>query len=343
MGTTWHVNTLTLVTLMLLFSLEVWLSLFPVAVNTEAQNTRQVFEYKFADLAGEYYSGDGCAVNATIKIRPDGTFVRIGSGCEGNQRVEQGSISLRKHRLELHTLFEYQANAFNSARSNFNRAPNGNEPELLCPVRWGKRMYLVSARTEQQWLVELLKQSKIDIDTADVNAFVGFSCDVNAGFEPRQALQGTAYIKIGDENKAAEGVPDLPACYLPYILKKPVKGEIVSIISCVRMQESPLMCDSNSNKGSAEKSTTQPNPPSLPGSESGEEVTAKVNVGLGSGIKRGMTLYVLSEEFSEKATVVSTDEASSVIKWNRYPFFHKHSAPPGVKGKVSSQLSVPRS
>jgi hypothetical protein len=336
-----HVNTLTIAMLITILFMGAWLSRYYGADNAgSGESNAQQLLYSFSDLAGEYYFGDGCAVNSSLKINPDGTFDRTGAGCEGRGHFEHGSVVLKDHRLELHGAFEYETNAFEpSSRMNFRKTEGTGCDDLLCPVKWGSRLYLVSARMEHAGYAQLMKKAKIDINTAEANPFIGFACDVTSGYEPRQTLHGLhAYIRVGDENKKVAGIPDLPSRYLKYILKQPAKGKIVKVVSRVVMRDvmSPLTSGTEAGACKTTKCETAA-PPLLGPTEPSEELTALVNVGRRSGIKPGMHVFVERKTFHDEASVLNVEEDTSLIKFSHQPM-DKLDKAPGIGAAVSSAV-----
>ena len=164
-----------------------------------------------AGLAGKYYSGDGLGFNMTLVIKPEGGFSYESRGCTGKYAEANGAATIANGVITL--------------------KPEGKvkqQPFTLIPVRWDERLYLV-----------------------DKEKLLEFCNDVNQGSEPRKDAHGSAYIRIGDERKVVSGPPNLPGEWRTFLLRKPVVGVVVKMISAYK---------------------------------------AEVNLGAEDGIKKGMTL-----------------------------------------------------
>jgi hypothetical protein len=86
-------------------------------------------------------------------------------------------------------------------------------PTRLLVVRWGARRYLVP------------------LVPSDREAILGFCNTVNQGYEPRKFIAGYPYLNGGDEGKAVTGLPDLPGKWKGFLLKKPIEGKILRVVS----------------------------------------------------------------------------------------------------------------
>src|SRR6188508_3426377 len=84
-----------------------------------------------AEWAGEYHFGDGLGVNVTFAISPNRGFVAIWTGCLGVYGRSLGTVTESNGRLLLNHEAPNQPGGF------------GNFSNVLVPVRWGERLYLV--------------------------------------------------------------------------------------------------------------------------------------------------------------------------------------------------------
>jgi len=78
-------------------------------------------------------------------------------------------------------------------------------PTEFLPIRWGTRQYLVP------------KEGVLDFCNA-----------INQGDEPRCQRHGSFFLRAGDWNQPAPGLPDLPTSWLEQVLAKPVQGELTA-------------------------------------------------------------------------------------------------------------------
>lgn len=143
--------------------------------------------------AGDYYEGDGLGANISISLAPDTGIAATWHGCTGLYGANRGKVVERDGTLR----FEYEQP---------NKAGFGGFPDTLRPVRWGERRYMI-------------QQDKM----------MGFVNAINHGLEPRERVHGMFLLAQEDENKAAEGLPDLPPAYLALIRRAPMRVRVVSI------------------------------------------------------------------------------------------------------------------
>lgn len=144
--------------------------------------------------AGAYYYGDGMGVNVTLHLAPKAGFVFSWSGCLGTYDRNYGSWTDKDGRLELTFTFP-------NVRQGF----QGLAPVLI-PVRWGERHYLIAS-----------------------TALADFANEVNSGSEPRDCAHGSALLRVNDERKPVQGLPELPRECADLLLTEPVEGMIVAI------------------------------------------------------------------------------------------------------------------
>ncbi len=74
-------------------------------------------------------------------------------------------------------------------------------------VQWGEREYLISDRK-----------------------MLDFCNEVNTHFEPRDTIQGSVYLKVGDENKPVDGKPDIPEYWEKYLIND-VHGKVIKKVN----------------------------------------------------------------------------------------------------------------
>lgn len=165
------------------------------AANSKRDQIRAEIETLGAHpWAGEYYAGDGLGVNTFLYLAPKAGYVFEWHGCLGLYDRNYGSITEKDGKLNLSFTFE-------NSREGF----QGVAPELI-PVEWDERRYLIPS-----------------------DDMVGFCNQVNQGAEPRSDVHGLYFLRRGDEDKAAEARPKLPAEFQDYLLPKPVEATIVAV------------------------------------------------------------------------------------------------------------------
>jgi hypothetical protein len=205
------------------------------------------------EWVGKYYYGDHTGTNVTLAFARESGFTYIFTGCLGIYGLGYGNTEWSDGRLKL--LFE----------SADDQGFASIEREYIA-VRWGRRHYLITP-----------------------DEMIRFSNAVNAGLEPCFGFDcGGFLLKQEDKNKKVRGKPDIPAEYRLYLLQKPVKAQIQSVIES-RIERSKIM------------------------PEHQDRVTnITLDVGGNKGIKPGMELYVYNPTtFFEKATITKVEEQSS--------------------------------
>jgi len=147
---------------------------------------------KESEWMGNYHYGDGLGSNARLVISEAEGFYYRNSGCVGLYELDYGSIRWVEGNVQL--LGTQQRN-------------DGPRRDILVPVRWGERHYL------------LWKDQLLDF----VNA-------VNAGMEPCQEICFQFFLKDGEQERVPPGVPQLPAPYRDYLLSRPITAKVIAVV-----------------------------------------------------------------------------------------------------------------
>lgn len=170
--------------------------------------------------AGSYYFGDGLGANMILTLAPTAGFAFEWRGCMGVYDRNYGTVNpTEQGTVRLHPVFEN------------NPALMGVAEELV-PIAWGQRRYLVP-----------------------VEDVIEFCNSVNARDEPRTRMWGSYYLRRGDDEKLAEGEPQLPEAFQDYLLSKPVQAEIIGMepptsdeaMGALRSRETPVMLNVGSS------------------------------------------------------------------------------------------------
>lgn len=144
--------------------------------------------------AGAYFRGDGFDQNRTLLLAPGAGFTFRWSGCPGEVDRNWGNVRVEDGRLGLEFALP---NAHTEHRGC---------PEVLVPVRWGERRYLIAP-----------------------DEFADFSDSINGGYEPRSSMLGRVWLHEGDWRLEAEDRPDLPPEFRHYLLAQPLETTIVAV------------------------------------------------------------------------------------------------------------------
>jgi hypothetical protein len=146
------------------------------------------------ELAGKYYRGDGLGDQAALTLETDSVFILSRSFDDAGSSVtrDSGEYSVVRGHIVLFPNWPNSVEYAAGVHTHF------------VPIRWGTRDYLVPD--------ELM---------AD------FCNEVNLGFEPRDWVNGTFFLRESDWGKSVEGFPDLPGDWNSYMLPRPLNGEIV--------------------------------------------------------------------------------------------------------------------
>jgi hypothetical protein len=153
-------------------------------------------EKEAPSIAGRYFYGDGLGVNCSLKLSSSGSFDFKWRGClglydsnYGGYVIQDGLVILKPKRLNIGKGFR-------------------GTPTKFLPVVWGERHYLVP-----------------------VDKALDFVNEINQGSEPRKnrLAGGMFYLRLGDEERAVQGIPGLPTKWLDYLLPEPVRGKIIKM------------------------------------------------------------------------------------------------------------------
>jgi hypothetical protein len=162
----------------------------------ETPGTGDPVKRPVAELAGEYRFGNGLGMNFSLTIEPEGRFSYAWRGCTGFCDASLGEAKLEAGHLILKPDTPV---AMHTIR--------GHDSDLI-PVRWGERLYLVPP--VQRW---------------------AFCNQVNQGGEPRNHRLGGFYLRQGDWDKRVTGLPSVPREWDSLLLKKPLIGRVIEVLS----------------------------------------------------------------------------------------------------------------
>ena len=146
--------------------------------------------------AGQYYTGDGLGVNQSLYLAPETGFVYVWTGCLGIYDFNHGSVEQRDDGVLV-----LQPKLENTGRLGV--------PTKLCPVKWGRRSYLVP-------------ESKL----------LDFASAVNSGAAAQKYHQPFFLLRLNDGQNPREplppeqGLPTGPKLLMDKLLKRPLKVTI---------------------------------------------------------------------------------------------------------------------
>ncbi|QOC23244.1 hypothetical protein IC757_03575 [Wenzhouxiangella sp. AB-CW3] len=146
--------------------------------------------------AGEYYAGDGTAVNIYLWLAPESGFVFEWHGCLGLYDINHGTIGFDGKTIHLDFKHPNEREGFQGLA------------EALIPIEWGDRRYLVPPDEMGE-----------------------FANDVNACLETRQGSRGGHLLRRGDHELKASGYPILPEEFAAYLLEDPIDATITDVVS----------------------------------------------------------------------------------------------------------------
>ncbi|MFE0499948.1 hypothetical protein ACFW0P_04105 [Lysobacter soli] len=151
--------------------------------------------------AGEYADGDGLGANRRVWLAPQAGIAGTLSGCLGLYDSRLGSV------VESTGVLKLQLDRTRDT-------PFSALPDELVPVRWGQRRYLIAP-----------------------SELISFVNAIHQGFEPRTDAHGMFLLGRGDEEKPAEGLPDLPERYRSAIRSAALDVGVIAV------EPSPARCD----------------------------------------------------------------------------------------------------
>jgi hypothetical protein len=208
-------------------------------------------------IASTYYRGYGAPPDESLTILPDGRVAfrwTQSSGCSAFPARNLGFARLSDSVLILYFLLRDGQSPYKS-NGEFGRTEFQTQVELL-PVSWGQRTYLIPRE-------EML----------------GFCNAINQGLEPRNQAEGLSYLRADDWKKDVAGWPELPAEWMPFLLREPVLGRILELMEGCR---------------------------------------ARVDLGSKVGIRTGMELSFQGERFPCRGTVIGVEPDSCIVALPEY-------------------------
>jgi len=204
-----------------------------------------------SSLVGSYTFGGCTAEASTLRIEVNGLFAmdaHVGCGAPrhhltGKARIDNGYLVLETSQVVDEALKIFHI-----------------YPSAFLPVTWGERHYLIPR-----------------------DGLLEFCNDVNAGFIASSWRDYGVYLKDGDQRKKAAGRPPLPKECSPYLLTRPLRGKIISLI---------------------------------------DAYTAVIDMGHGSGLRPGMELFAdLPRSPSSVGMAVVQVDDKTCIAQVKYPEF----------------------
>jgi hypothetical protein len=152
----------------------------------------EVAGMKDSGWSGSYYLGNGYE-SESFSLAPGSGFVYEWWSDTGLVDRNFGSVTSGITSLSFNRFYKDEHHKY------------GGLPVELMPVRWGERMYLLPP-----------------------NELVRFCNLINSGREPREKQRGSVFLREGDEEKSASGLPDLPTSLSKYLLQEPIGATILT-------------------------------------------------------------------------------------------------------------------
>jgi hypothetical protein len=163
-------------------------------VKPPAALPRSPLVIEVADIAGDYYFGDGLGVNCSLHLDKNGSCAFKWHGCEGVYDDNGGTYEGRGDLVVLNLTKPNSREGFQGTATRF------------YPIQWGKRHYLIA--DEQM---------------------VGFCSRIGRGWRPGSEVNGFYYLRRGDEKVRVSYLPRVPAEFQRY-LAAPFSAKVVSVI-----------------------------------------------------------------------------------------------------------------
>jgi hypothetical protein len=176
--------------------LVIYLLVFEVVPRGDISAERVVNGIPFKEIAGTYYYGWGLSNDCAMRITPEGRFFFVRTCDTGVQDWNKGRVSATDTELILHPMMR-----------NVQRPAISGTKTVFLPVKWGRRIYLVS-------------KDKID----------DFCWDILWGREPRKrAIFSETYLRDEDWKIPCEGWPSFGKYKPNCVLMKPARARVVRI------------------------------------------------------------------------------------------------------------------
>jgi len=171
----------------------------------------EITQLKDHPWAGEYYYGSSGNLNLTLA--PENGFTMIADHPWGLLHLDHGTVDWDGNHIKLNYTFDVESGYIN------------DEAIKRKPIRWGERVYLIPTFR-----------------------IIEFCNAINSGRESRSRTSGRFYLRRGDERKEAEGKPELPEEFMPYLLDKPVDATIASVKN-IQGNIATIVVDKGKNDG----------------------------------------------------------------------------------------------
>ncbi len=145
--------------------------------------------------AGRYYQGDGLGENIRLQLAPDAGVTATWTGCLGMYGANHGSVVERDDgALLVHYVASNEPTAF------------GGFPDVLIPVSWGERQYLIPPDRMSEFVSAL-----------------------NHGFEPQDSREGMFLLRDGDAAKPVAGLPSISPERQAQVRRRAIEARITSV------------------------------------------------------------------------------------------------------------------
>jgi len=169
---------------------------------------------RIANIAGDYYRGDGRGVNWYLELTPDGRYAFVWSGCLGVYEKDCGYVHIRDGKVHLSPA-KPAPEPRPSDEPWLQRIPTG-----LRIVRWGTRRYLIPDEDRQAFF-EAIRQ----------------------GREPRADCHGRFFLAevfppYENLNQPVDGLPDVPDSWKAMMPERPkIEAELPGPAAASRVKD----------------------------------------------------------------------------------------------------------